>query len=379
MFHATRRFQCCRSFCMNVPQCCVERILLVWLISACPRLRLNCTTCDITTWLSNLSLHLYLSLCTRPSLSAVVSCSLRPSSPSRPLSVDPRSPSFPSTNLRRRTTATCRWTAEWPIAAARRGFSCTSRDAIRWIGPTRCAGTHTSSPHTLTQPAAQGWSWLVAIRWSITFLWFTVKHLIDQLSSCRLSISFYWFGSRKEDSADASVSYVSWRSQLQMRRPARRTPRRPTAHSAGELNEWTATARSETARTRTTTRNTTLWRWTDTACVWMVWFVREENSTFMQHVSVSVQSSARMFPSRAPAAAPDVPVWGLRTRRALGTSQRPRTWCGKTSCTVPSAGPHAPQKQVRRTGEANVNRLEKYLSLTCVNTFCSCYTLTVWF
>lgn len=50
------------------------------------------------------------------------------------------------------------------------------------------------------------------------------------------------------------------RSLHLMKLLVRRIPKRPTAPSAGELKERTATVPSETAKTHTFTRNTMLWR-----------------------------------------------------------------------------------------------------------------------
>lgn len=227
-------------------------------LTACLLLRLNFITVNSPPCCLLICLHLYMSVsfCRSPPLSPArfFSPPLLPPS-------DPRSPSCPSTSRRRRTTATCRWTAGWPTGAARRGSSSTSSDATRWTGLTRCAGTLTSSRHTLTHPAARDWCWQVAIRWSIkpqTGVVVVVDFLlIDRHVSARQT--------RKMSASPGSdACCVSFRSQRQMRRPARRTLKHPTAPSAGEWKEWTATARSETARIHTTTRNTTLWRYTHT-------------------------------------------------------------------------------------------------------------------
>lgn len=171
-----------------------------------------------------------------------VSVNLSRSSPPflHPPPPDQRSPSCPLTSQQRRTMATCRWMAEWPIAAARRGSRSTSNAAIPSTGPTTCAGTLTSSQHTLTRLAARGRCWQ-AIRWSIEPSTQVVK--VDGIS---------------KDSADGC--FVSFRSQYQMRHLVRRILKHPTAPSAGESKEWTATVRSGTARILTTTRNTILWR-----------------------------------------------------------------------------------------------------------------------
>lgn len=99
-------------------------------------------------------------------------------------------------------------------------------------------------------------------------------------------------------------------------------------------------------------------------------------------VSQNKQShlSVRTSPSPAPAAAPDVPVWGPTTPRALDTSPRQRTWCGKTSCTVPSADHPALQRQVRRKEAYSRTKCVqrwKYLWPVCLNIF-SYFWFTYW-
>ena len=96
---------------------------------------------------------------------------------------DLRSPSCQSTSQQRPTTATCRWTAGWPIAAARRGSSCTSSDVIRWTGLTRSAGTLPWNKRTRTHPAALDWCWPAAIRW-VTQTVLTVAPFTQPFGCC---------------------------------------------------------------------------------------------------------------------------------------------------------------------------------------------------